>query len=68
MIAVCSFILLIGLGLFIACIVLSALHCNAGFWGYPDIWSNESVEKLYYILFPVSFFMIVVSGCLLYLC
>lgn len=49
----------------IVCLINMAIHCNAGFWGYPDVWDSEAHEKFHYIAMPISFIVTMLSGILL---
>lgn len=48
-------------------LVLLIKYCKAGFMGYPDVWSSKKAERAHYILAPVSFGMIIVSGLIAFL-
>jgi len=39
--------------LFITDLIILHLFCTAGFYGYPDTWSNPKAEHIHFIIAPI---------------
>lgn len=46
-------------------LIHSAIHCNDGFGGYPDVWDSEWHEKFHYTVASLGSVLIIVSAILI---
>lgn len=51
--------------LYIITTIIGAIYCEEGLEGYEDKWSSERAEKIYYILCPIWFVLLIVDVVLI---
>ena len=51
--------------LYIITTIIGAIYCEEGFEGYEDKWSSERAEKIYYILCPIWFTLLIIDVVLI---
>lgn len=45
--------------------IIACIYCRAGFLGYPDVWSNRTAKKIYFILAPMSTVLVLVAAAMM---
>lgn len=51
--------------LYIITTIIGWIYCEEGLEGYEDKWSSERAEKIYYILCPIWFVLLIVDVVLI---